>query len=122
MVLSLLPKELYQGLGLAISHQQLTHRSKNISAALGVLVPLLHTLLKGEDPQKTISKYAKQLRLIKITGEELSKTYRVYNGPGNIPKEHIWKIHTEFSNTNLNVNEVLKKYSDDEIKNFVDLI
>lgn len=115
LFLSLLPKEPYQGLGLAISHQQLTHRSENISSALGVLVPLLHALLKGEDPQKTISKYAKQVRLIKITGEELTKTYRAHNGPGNIPKEQMWKIHTEFSNTNLDVNEVLKKYSDDEI-------
>ncbi len=115
LVLSLLTKEPYQGLGLAISHQQLTHRSENISSALGVLVPLLHTLLKGENPQKTISKYAEQVRLIKITGEELSKTYREHNGPGNIPKEQMWKIHTEFSNTNLDVNKMLKEYSDDEI-------
>ena len=115
LVLALMAKEPYQGLGLAISHQQLTHRSENISSALGVLVPLFHSLLKGEDPQKSISKYAKQVRLIKITGEELSKTYREHHGPGNIPKDQMWKIHTEFSNMNLDVNEVLKEYSDDEI-------
>lgn len=115
LVLSLLAKEPYQGLGHAISHQQLTHRSENISSALGVLVPLLQALLKGEDPHETISKYAKRVRLIKIKGEELSKTYREHKGPGNITKEQMWKIHTEFSNMNLDVNSVLEEYADEEI-------
>ena len=115
LVLSLLAKEPYQGLGFAISHQQLTHRSENISSALGVLVPLLHALLKGDDPHECISEYAKKVRLIKIKGEELSKTYRAHKGPGNIPKEQMWKIHTEFSNQNLDIESILKMYNDDEI-------
>lgn len=115
LVLSLFTKEPYQGLGFAISHQQLTHRSENISSALGMLVPLLHALLKGEDPHESISKYAKRVRLIKIKGEELSKTYREHKGPGNIPKEQMWKIHTEFSNENLDTDSILKEYNNDEI-------
>ncbi len=115
LVLSLLAKEPYQGLGLAVSHQQLTHRSENVTSALGVLIPLFHTLLKGEDAHKMICEYAKKVRLIKISGEELSKTYRAYNGPGNIPKEKMWKIHTEFSNQYLDVNGVLETYTDGEI-------
>lgn len=115
LVLSIFANEPYQGLGMAISHQQLTHRSENVSSALGVLAPLLHTLLKGEDPHATISEYAKKVRLIKIKGEELSKTYRAHKGPGNIPKDQMWKIHTEFSNQYLDVNRVLEEYSDDEI-------
>jgi ADP-ribosylglycohydrolase len=115
LVLSIFANEPYQGLGLAVSHQQLTHRSENVSSALGVLVPLLHALIKGEDPYEMISKYAKKVRLIKISGEELSKTYRAHKGPGNIPKEQMWKIHAEFSHQYLDVNEVLETYSDQEI-------
>lgn len=115
LVLSIFAKEPYQGLGLAISHQQLTHRSENVSSALGVLIPLLHALIKGEDPLEVISKYGKRVRLIKISGEELSKTYRVHKGPGNIPKDQMWKIHTEFSNQYLDVNSILEAYSDEEI-------
>ena len=115
LVLSLLAKEPYQGLGLAISHQQLTHRSENVSSALGILVPLLHALLRGEQPHETISKYAKKVRRIKITGENLSKTYRAHKGPGNIPKDQMWKIHTEYSNQYLDINHILETYSDDEI-------
>ncbi len=115
LVLSLVAKEPYQGLGLAVSHQQLTHRSENVTSALGVLVPLFHALLKGEDAHKTICEYAKKVRLIKISGEELSKTYRAHKGPGNIPKEKMWKIHTEFSNQYLDLNGVLETYTDGEI-------
>lgn len=115
LVLSLFAKEPYQGLGVAVSHQQLTHRSENISSALGVLVPLLHALLNGDDPHECIVRHAKEIRLIKIKGEALTKLYREYKGPGNIPKERMWKIHTKFSNDNLDVDSVLKKYTDDEI-------
>lgn len=115
LILSLLAKEPYQGLGFAISHQQLTHRSENISSALGVIVPLLHALLNGGNPHESISKYAKKVRLIKIKGEELSKTYREYKGPGNIPKEQMWNIHTEFSNDNLDIDSILQTYNDEEI-------
>ena len=115
LVLSLLEKDPYQGLGLAVSHQQLTHRSENVSSALGVLVPLLYALLHGEKPHETIPKYAKKVRLIKITGEELSKTYRAHKGPGNIPKDQMWKIHTDFSNQYLDVNKILEENSDEEI-------
>lgn len=115
LVLSIFAKEPYQGLGLALSHQQLTHRSENVSSALGVLIPLLHALIKGNEPLETIQKYGQRVRLIKITGEELSKTYRAHNVPGNIPKNQMWKIHTEFSNQYLDVNHLLEAYSDEEI-------
>ena len=115
LVLSFFAKEPYQGLGLAVSHQQLTHRSENVASALGVLVPLLHALLRGKQPHEIISEHAKKVRLIKISGEDLSKTYRAHKGPGNIPKDQMWKIHTEFSNQYLDVNSVLETSSDEEI-------
>ncbi len=115
LVLSILSNEPFKGIGEAILHQQLTHRSENISSALSVLVPLLHALIKGHNPQETIAKYAKRVRLIEIRGEELSRTYREHKGPGNIPKAKMWKIHTEYSNNYLKVDETLEKYSDEEI-------
>lgn len=97
LVLSLISKNSYEGLGSAISHQQLTHRSENVSSALAVLVPFLAYLLRGDEPAELLNEFAKQLPLIKIHGEELTKIYHDFNGPGNIPKEQMWKIHTEFS-------------------------
>jgi ADP-ribosylglycohydrolase len=45
LVVSTIAQSAYQGLGLAIEHQNLTHRSENVASSLGVLVPLLHDLL-----------------------------------------------------------------------------
>lgn len=115
LVLSLLVKEPYQGIGLAITHQNLTHRSENVSSALSVLVPLLHDLIAGDEPMATLKKYASRVRLIKIKGEELSSTYRAHKGPGNIPKDQMWKIHTEFSDEYLNIEKTLSEHSDEEI-------
>ena len=115
LVLSLLAKEPYKGLGVAVTHQQLTHRSENVASALGVLVPLLHALVKGEEAMKTVSRYAKEVRLIKISGEELTKMYHDHQGPGNIPKETMWKIHTDFSDENLDLERILETYPDGEI-------
>ena len=114
LVLSMLSGEPFQGLGMAISHQQLTHRSENVSQALAILVPLLDALLKGDDPRETVEHYAKKVRLVKIRGEELSKTYRAHNGPGNIPKPQMWDIHTQFSNDYLDLTK-LHELPDEEL-------
>lgn len=114
LVLSMLSGEPFIGLGMAISHQQLTHRSENVSQALAVLVPLLDALLKGSDPRETITHYAKKIRLVKIRGEELSKTYRAHQGPGNIPKKQMWDIHTQFSDKYLDL-DALHKLSESEL-------
>ena len=114
LVLSMFFGEPYQGLGMANNHAQLTHRSENISSALGVLVPMLHELLEGKDSRETVEKHAKKVRLIKIHGEELSKTYRAHNGPGNIPKPQMWDIHTQFSNEYLDLKE-MHELSDEEL-------
>lgn len=120
LVVSLLGQTPYEAIGTAITHQNLTHqnlthRSENISSSLSVLVPLLHTLLDGADTGETITNYAHKIPLIKIKGAELSKTYRAHNGPGNIPKEQMWHIHTDYSDTYLDVNAYLERYSDEEL-------
>ncbi|WP_345980861.1 ADP-ribosylglycohydrolase family protein [Sulfurimonas sp. HSL3-2] len=113
LVLSLLCKSSYEGLGVALTHQELTHRSQNVSSALGVLVPFLADLLHGDEPMRLLGVYAKQVPLIKIHGSELTKMYHDHQGPGNIPKELMWKIHTEFSDEYLD--KILSSATDENM-------
>jgi len=108
LVLSLLYNEPYQALGHAISHQQLTHVSENVSSSLGVLVPLLHNLSESDDTMKTLKEYASHVRLIDIKGEQLSQTYREHKGPGNIPKDEMYIIHTNYSKKQLDLDSTCK--------------
>ena len=115
LVLSLTSKSSFQALGVALQHQQITHRSDNVSSALCVLVPLLHKLLEKEEPVSTLKEFASKVQLTKISGSELSKTYADHNGPGNIPKDEMWDIHTKFSDRNLDLDTLMKDYEEDEI-------
>lgn len=115
LVLSLTSKSIFQALGVALQHQQITHRTENGSSALCVLVPLLHKLLNKEDPMATIKEFASKVQLPKISGAELSKTYADHNGPGNIPKNEMWKIHTEFSDKTLDLDFLVNQCKEDEI-------
>ena len=113
LLLSMVSASSFQALGVALQHQQITHRSDNVSSALSVLVPLLHELLEKEEPKAVLKEYAKKVQLIKIKGSELSKCYAEHNGPGNIPKDEMWKIHTLFSRHTLDL-EKLVQDSDEE--------
>ena len=115
LVLALTPKSTFQALGIALQHQQITHRSDNVSSALCVLVPLLRELLDNKEPTTTLKKFASQVITAKISGSELSKTYANHNGPGNIPKDEMWDIHTEFSDQNLDLDALMKEHTEDEI-------
>ena len=113
LVLSLISHTPYEALGESISHQELTHRSQSISSALGILVPFLDALLRGDEPLKTLNEFTRKIPLIKIHGEELTKMYHDFNGPGNIPKEQMWKIHNEFSDEYLD--EILPNATDESM-------
>ena len=115
LILSLTSKSSYQALGVALQHQQITHRSDNVSSALTVLVPLLHKLLEKAEPLSALKEYASKVQLAKISGAELSKAYADHNGPGNIPKDIMWKIHTEFSDRELDLDMLIKHFNEDEI-------
>lgn len=115
MVISLIANSAYQGLGIALQHQDLTHHSENVASALTILVPLVHKLLGDIDPIKTTDLYAGEVRVPKITGEKLYATYREHEGPGNIPKEEIWKLHTKLSDKPLELARLVQEYSDSEI-------
>lgn len=113
LVLSMLSKSSYEGLGVALEHQQLTHRSRSISSALSILVPFLNDIFNNEEPRKTFNKYANKIPLIKIHGEDLTKMYHDYKGPKNIPKEKMWEIHTLYSNQYLD--EILQNATDEQM-------
>lgn len=115
LILALTSKSTFQALGVAIQHQQITHRSDNVSSALCVLVPLLRQLLEKEEPLSTLKESASQVQRTAISGSELSRTYAEHNGPGNIPKDEMWKIHTDFSDKTVDLDALMKEYSEDEI-------
>lgn len=113
LIVALTAKSAYEGVGIATDHQILTHRSQNISSALSQLVPLLFDLLNDEQPMERLNDTAKDIALVKIHGWELSKKYAEAMGPGNIPKDEMWKIHTEFTNERLS--ELLPDATDENM-------
>ena len=117
LVLSMIAGSAYQGLGLAIEHQILTHRSENVASALGVLVPLLKDLLNGHEPGQVILKYAHHVHPPQITGKELFAVYRDHQGPGSIPKQKMWQYHTRLTNAPYKLDQIEEKHSEKEVIN-----
>jgi len=115
LVLALTSKSTFQALGVALQHQQITHRSDNVSSALCVLVPLLHQLLNKEEPLSTLKEFASKVQRTSISGTKLSRIYAEHNGPGNIPKDEMWDIHTKFSDKNVDLDALMKEHTEDEI-------
>jgi ADP-ribosylglycohydrolase len=107
----LLASSPYQGIGLAIEHQNLTHRSENNVAALSVLVPLLHELVSGTDGERTTISHARQIRLPIVTGSNLFARYRQANGPGNIPNEEMWQLHTRLDDVPMDIPQLLNTFN-----------
>jgi ADP-ribosyl-[dinitrogen reductase] hydrolase len=114
IVVALLLESSYQGLGLAIEHQNLTHRSENVASALGVVIPLLNSLVRGADPQQTTVSYAKTVRAPRVTGEGLFAAYREHEGPGNILKDKMRRLHMELTEDPFDV-ERLAREPEDEV-------
>ncbi len=115
LLLSLTSKSTFQALGVALQHQQITHRSDNVSSALTVLIPLLRELLAKKPPMSTLKNAAFKVQRTKISGAELSKTYADHNGPGNIPADEMWDIHTQFSGQTVDLDVLVKAFSENEI-------
>jgi len=117
MVISALSSSAYQGLGLAIEHQNLTHRSENVAGALGVLVPLLSDLVTGKPQTDAMTIHAQRVRAPEVTGTALFKAYREHNGPGNIPKHEMWKLHTLLKDAPYEVDQLARSHSEPEVVN-----
>jgi hypothetical protein len=117
MVISAISGSAYQGLGLAVEHQNLTHRSENVAGALGVLVPLFNSLLGGAEPLETITSHARLIRAPRITGDELFNAYRDHRGPGNIPQREMWQFHTLLSDVPFDVDLLARQHTAPEVIN-----
>jgi len=115
LVLSILAESGYQGLGLGIVHQILTHRSESAASALGVLIPVLNDLLKGAEPARTLSFHARSVRVPQITGDRLFEAYRKHRGPENISKQEMWALHTKLGETPFDVDGLARDRSEREV-------
>lgn len=115
MVLSLLAATDYQGLGFALEHQNLTHRSENVAAALGVTVPLLQDLIASKDAVEAAPKRSRSLRVPKITGKELFAMYRDHQGPGKIPPRQMWELHTDLADEPFDLARLASEKGEEDI-------
>ncbi|MDL0432753.1 ADP-ribosylglycohydrolase family protein [Marinobacter sp. TBZ242] len=97
LVLALLdPGNPYLATGMALGHQQLTHRSEMVSSGLSLLVPALLRLVNGEAPETIFRELLQQLPAPAVSGQALFQAYRDHDGPGNIPADEIWRLHMSF--------------------------
>jgi len=117
MVVSAIASSSYQGLGISIEHQNLTHRSENVAGALGVLVPLLNDLITGKEPVDAMALHAHRVRAPEVNGTTLFATYRDHNGPGNIPAKEMWRLHTALSEAPYEVDQLAQSHSEPEVVN-----
>lgn len=95
MILSLLSQNAYQGIGMALEHQVLTHRSETVASGLATCVPLLFELIDGADTKSAFCSSAGQVHMASIRGEDLFAQYRDHKGPGNIPDDEMWAYHMD---------------------------
>jgi ADP-ribosyl-[dinitrogen reductase] hydrolase len=117
LIISAISASAYQGLGIGVEHQNLTHQSENVTSALGVLVPLLHALLAGAEPHRALSDCAHHIHTPQITGKQLFEAYHDHAGPGNIPKQKMWDFHTLLADAPYEVDRLVRDRSDSEVIN-----
>ena len=115
MVLAMLAMSAYAGLGLAIEHQNLTHRSELVASGLGILVPLMDELMKGNPVDETMAAHAQHIHPPKVTGEALFKIYRDHGGPGKTPKDQVWHLHMDLTESPLDLTELHEKFEEADV-------
>jgi len=116
MIVALLAPNGYQALGDAVEHMNLTHRSETNASALGVLVPLLRDLVDGREAADALDDHARAVRLPVVTGEELFARYRAAGGPGNIPDDEMWRLHTELHDEPLDLAAFAERPEEDIVR------
>ncbi len=115
LVLSLLYDDPVQALGIAIEHQNLTHRSQNVASSLSVLLPLLHELTTNAPVLEPFYSAASKLHLPAVEGEALFALYRQHKGPGNIPKEMMFRLHTAFQQEAFDLKTFMAEHQESEV-------
>jgi ADP-ribosylglycohydrolase len=98
LVLALLnPDNPYLATGMALGHQQLTHRSEIVGSGLSLLVPALLRLVNGASPHAIFRELLQQLPAPAVSGQVLFQAYRDHDGPGNIAADETWRLHMCFA-------------------------
>lgn len=115
LVLSLLAASAYQGLGLGLEHHNLTHRAETNMAALALLIPLLHGLVRGAPAHEALLGLAGELRLPAVTGTLLFERYAAAGGPYNIPREEMWALHARYRDEPFDVLRLIAEHDDREV-------
>lgn len=119
LLLSLLNyKNIYKAVGISISHQNITHRSENISSSLSFLIPILLNVINGKKSLKEEIMDNKLLYPANIAGNRLFEKYKNANGPFNIDKDEMYDLHTTYNLRNGPFNAV----NIDKSKNMDDAI
>lgn len=116
LVLSLLlPEDRSMATGVALEHQNLTHRSESVATAVSTLIPFLHGLIHGGEKRKQLREAARTVHPPKISGAELFEAYRSHEGPGNIPAAIMWKYHTDLWEAPVDLEALLAEEDDRSI-------
>lgn len=119
MMIGLMAPSAYQGTGMALEHQVLTHRSENVASALALLVPLLHDLVEGADLMEAAGRMAGTVRMPGITGEAMFTRYREAQGPGNIDPVDMWGLHTRYQPGPVDLDALKEKGPDAVIRKLI---
>lgn len=85
--------------GMALSHQQLTHRSELVSGAVSTLVPGFLATLQGTSWDQAFEQWSGCIKGPATSGTELFQRYRDHKGPGNIPDQTMWLLHMMFKDS-----------------------
>ncbi|GBG30161.1 Hypothetical Protein FCC1311_063812 [Hondaea fermentalgiana] len=96
-------------LGRVVEHHMLTHRSPSVTAALGVVAPLLQQMYQGRDPDEALDAAMEKMRPPRLTGRAMHESYASHNGPDFIPKWEKWDQHMEMA-PGKNLKEVVHQY------------
>lgn len=115
LVLSMLSGSEYKSSGMAIEHQNLTHRSENLASSLSVLVPILNQLLEGNNPEDIIKFFTGKMHLPKFTGLELFREYEKYGGMIKVPKDAMFDLHTSYQEDPWDIEKFAKENSEAKI-------
>lgn len=83
--------------GMAVTHQQLTHRSELVSAGLALFIPMLSRLVSGATFQQVLKDKAPMIRKPAVSGDALGREYQRAQGPGNIGHERMWRLHMDYN-------------------------
>jgi ADP-ribosylglycohydrolase len=116
LMVGLMAPSAYQGYGLAIEHQVLTHHSETVSSSIVMLSQLLHALIReGADVATAVKATAAQIQLPEVDGQGLLERDRDAGDATKIPADEMWAIHTRFSDAAFDLETLVKDGIEDVV-------